>query len=519
MLKLLIADDEKAIRETISSLIDWDALDIELIGTAKDGIEAYNIILDQYPDIVLTDIRMPGLSGLDLIQKMYEINKDTQFIILSGYNEFEYAKTAMQYGVKHYLLKPCSEQQIIESIEEIKKDFHNRQISRYTQEEQFLLRQQLNAGIIVNIVNHYLACETEKKPQREDLCFADYSRHLGNTDSRYEVFYLYFIEDHNFEAAAAALSAFWETHYPGIFLNIFYVHNTMLFFFESFSSSYEVLEDFCRTLHFSRQNTSPALERLSFPDLMQALGKILGQIRRYEKIHYSNGHNTVIISNYNNLIKDIQDSVNRLFHFETSTEDDLTFFKETVCHIYDLNFLKQVTPSIIMSAVSNSSSFGVVKAVEFLSELEGETDIEQYKKALLSRIEKLFAEGSGASSTGEISDRIKRCVLSHLSNPELSLKWIAENELYMNVDYLSKKFVKETGQKFSSYLTEVRVQKAKELMTSADSDKIQNIAELVGCGNNPQYFSQIFKKSTGKSPTQYIKLIQGRQLSKDAPSS
>ena len=128
MLKLLIADDEKTIRETIRSFINWEALDIEVVGTAKDGIEAYNMILDLYPDIVLTDIRMPGLSGLELIERMHKINKDMQFIILSGYNEFEYAKTAMQYGVRHYLLKPCSEQQIIDSIKEIKQDYQIRMI-------------------------------------------------------------------------------------------------------------------------------------------------------------------------------------------------------------------------------------------------------------------------------------------------------------------------------------------------------------------------------------------------------
>ena len=86
--------------KTIRSFINWEAHDIEVVGTAKDGIEAYNMILDLYPDIVLTDIRMPGLSGLELIERMHEINKDMQFIILSGYNEFEYAKTAMQYHNK-----------------------------------------------------------------------------------------------------------------------------------------------------------------------------------------------------------------------------------------------------------------------------------------------------------------------------------------------------------------------------------------------------------------------------------
>ena len=136
MLKLLIADDEKTIRETIRSFINWEALDIEVVGTAKDGIEAYNMILDLYPDIVLTDIRMPGLSGLELIERMHKINKDMQFIILSGYNEFEYAKLAVKLGVKDYILKPVDPSEFSSTItgviteldEEHKKDEdYNRQ--------------------------------------------------------------------------------------------------------------------------------------------------------------------------------------------------------------------------------------------------------------------------------------------------------------------------------------------------------------------------------------------------------
>ena len=77
MLKLIIADDERVIRETISHLIDWNSIGIELIGLCKDGIEAYDMILDESPDIVLTDIRMPGLSGLELIQKISQTDLDT----------------------------------------------------------------------------------------------------------------------------------------------------------------------------------------------------------------------------------------------------------------------------------------------------------------------------------------------------------------------------------------------------------------------------------------------------------
>ena len=101
MLKLIIADDERIIRESISKMIDWNSLGIELIGLCSDGIEAYNMILDECPDIVLTDIRMPGLSGLELIEKISQTDLNIQFILLSGFGEFEYAKQAMRLSLIH----------------------------------------------------------------------------------------------------------------------------------------------------------------------------------------------------------------------------------------------------------------------------------------------------------------------------------------------------------------------------------------------------------------------------------
>ena len=132
MLKLLIADDERIIRETIFHLIDWEKYDIEVIGLCQNGIEAYDMILDESPDIVLTDIRMPGMGGLELIKKLSHTDLFIQFIILSGYGEFEYAKEAMKYGVKHYLLKPCNELQILECIKQCKLDYSQMIMERVT---------------------------------------------------------------------------------------------------------------------------------------------------------------------------------------------------------------------------------------------------------------------------------------------------------------------------------------------------------------------------------------------------
>lgn len=113
MLSLIIADDEQIIRDSISSIVDWASLDIELIGVCKDGFEAYNMIIDENPDIAITDIMMPGLNGLQLVERSRAMNAATEFIILSGYQEFDFAKQALKYEVRDYLLKPCNENEII----------------------------------------------------------------------------------------------------------------------------------------------------------------------------------------------------------------------------------------------------------------------------------------------------------------------------------------------------------------------------------------------------------------------
>ncbi len=108
MLKVLIADDEKKIGLLIKKLILWDELSMECMDIVQDGEAALRTILKDHPDIVITDIRMPGLSGLELIERVTdELGEDApHFIVISGYRYFEYARKAIKYGVEDYLLKP-----------------------------------------------------------------------------------------------------------------------------------------------------------------------------------------------------------------------------------------------------------------------------------------------------------------------------------------------------------------------------------------------------------------------------
>ena len=153
ILKLIIADDERIIRETISTIINWKEYDIEVVGLCKNGMETYDMIMDETPDIVLTDIRMPGMDGLELIRRISGTDLNVQFIILSGYGEFEYAKEAMKNGVKYYLLKPCNELQIIDCIEQCKKDCYQQKIMERIVSDRFMAINSMNHNVIFSIIN------------------------------------------------------------------------------------------------------------------------------------------------------------------------------------------------------------------------------------------------------------------------------------------------------------------------------------------------------------------------------
>ena len=116
MLKLIIADDERIIRETISTIIDWSQYGIELAGLCSNGIEAYDMILDESPDLVITDIRMPGMNGLELLTQIHRRWPFCHGIFLSGYSDFEYVQKAMQLGADSYILKSQGDEVVLETV-------------------------------------------------------------------------------------------------------------------------------------------------------------------------------------------------------------------------------------------------------------------------------------------------------------------------------------------------------------------------------------------------------------------
>ena len=121
MLKVVIADDEERICQLIRALVDWGAMGMEISGVAHNGLEASELVKNTRPHILITDIRMPGKSGLELIEEVKKAVPDLEIVIISGYAHFEYAKNAIRFGVGDYLLKPVDKTELNMTLEKLKE--------------------------------------------------------------------------------------------------------------------------------------------------------------------------------------------------------------------------------------------------------------------------------------------------------------------------------------------------------------------------------------------------------------
>ena len=142
MIKLMIVDDEPWTRTSLKNRIDWSE-EMILCGEASDGFEALELAANLRPDIVITDVRMPEMSGLELIRRLREFLPDIQSVIISGYNEFEYAKSAIELGSCGYVLKPVRKEELNQVIKKAIDNIAQNNLLRLTTQTQAALLDQL----------------------------------------------------------------------------------------------------------------------------------------------------------------------------------------------------------------------------------------------------------------------------------------------------------------------------------------------------------------------------------------
>ncbi|MEC0166918.1 response regulator transcription factor [Paenibacillus graminis] len=517
MYKLLLVDDERLILEGISKVMDWARAGTELAGTARNGIEALKQIERLSPDIIITDISMPGLDGLGLVEHCSVRYPGIKFVMLTGYKDFDYACSAMQHGVRHYLLKPCNEQQIHEALTELVQELNERH-SR----EQFITETKHRLIKVLPHVKAQFLKEwiSNKTYGSYDLDYYQelFGIELGGKNVRLILFRL----EESFEYE----HLFALQNIAGDMLSEVLLSTTI-------GSQLLIL----------LEQTEDAGNQC---DLLERIAGVKETFYNFYKIHA-----TIAVSDKGRMIqsrslyRQTLQCMNHRFYLEEgslitgsdipadelSVRHEMDLGEEQICLLikagdqssvkkelerlfnelrdqrFDINVTRSYVLQLYSAMIRLCSPGERSRFTSGLAELAELGTLGSLKESVMKAAESLTAmyDRHFVSRQSSIVDAMLRIIEADYGNSELSLGSVAAEMLYMNPDYLGKIFKKVTGEKFSNYVTNYRIGKASEHILHSGDVKVFELAELYGFGGNAQYFSQVFKKVTGKTPTDFMK--------------
>ncbi|MGM0875781.1 MAG: response regulator transcription factor [Bacillota bacterium] len=511
MYKVLLVDDERIILEGISRIINWEAIGTELIGTARNGLEAYNIIINELPDIVICDIKMPGLNGLELVKRIAKEKPFIKFIILSGFSEFDYAKQAMEYGVKHYLLKPCNENSIVEALNKIKNE-----LTKDSKRDQFLLDMKSRLDQIQPYVKKQLLKEfiTSKPDGSRGIQFYEKLLRINFQDEMIRLIMFRIEGEYHYEHMFV-IENLGEDLFSQSILST-NIGEYVLFLvneqeFANLQAKIEQLRD-----HFFEIYELDMTVAISEVDCITEVRRLYLEALECLNHRFYLGEGSIITKSdidQENRINNYEYDGQSLYLFIKSgnlekVESEITsFFNDLTKSRLSTSLARSNVMQLFLVMIQNSDPKNIQKYMEKMSALMDIDTIQQMKEFFITTAKEITLSHyeRHKSNHSAIIQKMIDLVQENLGNTELSLKWVA-NKVYMNADYIGKLFIQETGEKFSSYVTQERIKKAIEQIELMDDVKVFTIAEKIGYGDNPQYFSQVFKKFTGYSPSEYKKV-------------
>lgn len=510
--KVLLVDDERIIRDGIARVINWTEHGFSFIGAAKNAMEAYDIILKERPHIVITDIKMPIVNGLELIRKVRQEFEDTVFIVLSGYGEFELASEAMRYGVKYYLLKPCNENEIIDALNNAKKEIAQRE-----RKQHFISKNIKHLNKVLPLVKEQFFRDfvMNRTYTKQDLDY--YCSLLNITEEKMQMVIFEVKEFKDLEIIYILLNIIEEIFNKDTIYFKTIVKNQILLL-SVYIDEGQLLDLINRTKRdFEDYSDADVTVVYSEVEKFNDIPIAFEELQEYLKYSFYLGTGSVItkrdIESYANMKYDkllifdydrVTIAVKSGNTDEAQTEIE-NFFGQLNKNKYSFSLVKIYCIELYMAVIRGCNSENTGDYIEKTIELQAIGTIEGMYKFIMD-ITKLIANENHNSMIkrhNAIVTDIIEYVRDHINDENLSLKWIANNVVYMNEVYLSKLFIEETGEKFSHYLNRIRMERAMKLLKDPKYDKVYEVAEQVGWGKNPQYFSQIFKKHTGYTPTEY----------------
>ncbi|PZE19502.1 response regulator [Paenibacillus xerothermodurans] len=514
MFKVLLVDDERIILDGISNGVDWEAAGTVLAGTARNGIEALSKVTQEPPDIIISDIRMPGMDGLQLAERISQSYPDIKLVLLSGFGEFEHARSAMQYGVKQYLLKPCNENKIIEVLHELVAE-----LEQNAQREQFVRQMRDGLDKVLPHAKEQFLREFVTNKTYGDQDWEYYRTLFGlNLDNPQVRLILFQLEgafefEHMFAVKNIAedlldntvlsctvgrqvLIVVEDTMEPaGLLERITQIRQTFLQYYKiGLTAAISEADHMTRARVLYQQNLECLNHRFYLGE-----GSLITQ---RDIVEVDKPASNELIFDEDHLMLQIKTGCWE----EASDQIDL-FFQKVAALRLDIPTARSYVIQLFMAIIRLGDSDAIDRDLDkliTLSSLDTLQTIQTFFKETAHHIALQHYEKT-KNKHCIIVHRVLDVINEHLGNPELSLSWVANQMLYMNCDYLGKLFKKETGEKFSNYVMKARMARATELIEQKSDIKIFELAEQTGFGDNPQYFSQVFKKYTGRPPSEYMK--------------
>ena len=535
MYKILLVDDEILVRDAIRENIDWGKLDCELIGDCENGKQAVEFVKTHEVDIVLTDILMPYMDGMELSHFLHDNYPDVLIVIFSGFGEFEYAKKAIQYNVSEYMLKPVTAMELTKVIENMKEKLDSRKKEQRKMESLTQVSQDYhkNANVIRSkALDCLVKCTREVQVSLDELermgitfQAASYRVEVFDIDTYSEMYQMDM--DKQQESALMAFVLFnvgdeiVVREKAGV---VYQEGNNRVCIIFAGNRTKEFSESIHRICHEIQKKVKEVI------GLETSIG-IGSWVRSpYELIYSYRLAAKAIDYRYllgGNLLFDMEEkktdnSIFLINDLETLTEaiksGDRRLMEETLGQIeteiksalveksYACIYLQQVIRAIGNTCQSLSEEpekiiaqrEALLKAVtEQRMFSQAAALVEKYAQEVFDELQELNSS-SGQRQGMLAMDYIQK----NYMDPGLSLNSICS---YLNIStsYFSTIFKEMTGETFIEVLTRVRMEKAKELLENTTM-KNYEIAEKVGF-SDPHYFGISFKKITGKTPTEYAR--------------
>lgn len=535
MYKILLVDDEILVRDAIRKNIDWGKLDCELIGDCENGKQAVEFVKTHEVDIVLTDILMPYMDGMELSHFLHDNYPDILIVIFSGFGEFEYAKKAIQYNVSEYMLKPVTAMELTKVIENMKEKLDSRKKEQRKMESLTQVSQDYHKN--ANVIRSK-ALDCLVKCTREVQVSLDELERMGIT----------------FQAASYRVAVFDIDTYSEMYqMDMDKQQESALMAFVLFNVGDEIVVREKAGVVYQEGNNRVCIIFAGnrTKEFSESIHRICHEIQKKVKevigLETSIGIGSWVRSPYEliysyrlaakaidyryllggNLLFDMEEkktdnSIFLINDLETLTEaiksGDRRLMEETLGQIeteiksalveksYACIYLQQVIRAIgntcqslseepekiiaqretLLKAVTEQRMFSQAAAL-----------VEKYAQEVFDELQELNSS-SGQRQGMLAMDYIQK----NYMDPGLSLNSICS---YLNIStsYFSTIFKEMTGETFIEVLTRVRMEKAKELLENTTM-KNYEIAEKVGF-SDPHYFGISFKKITGKTPTEYAR--------------